>query len=141
MIHLLRGFLLILLLHFTTVILAENHVSENFADRKKDSLLLKKTINSDYKIHVKKMEGSIRLDGIVDEEDWKKAGKADNFYMVLPYDTSYSAAKSEVRMLYDEKAFYVGIVFHDTLPGKRPVESLRRDFTLDRKSTRLNSSH
>ena len=129
MIHLLRGCLLVFLLQFTTAIIAENHVSENITDRKKDSLILKKTINSDYKIHAKKMEGAIRLDGIVDEEDWKKAGKADNFYMVLPYDTSYSAAKSEVRMLYDEKAFYVGIVFHDTLPGKRPVESLRRDFT------------
>ena len=32
-------------------------------------------------------------------------------------------------MLYDDKAFYLAFTFHDTLPGKRPVESLRRDFT------------
>jgi hypothetical protein len=31
-------------------------------------------------------------------------------------------------MRYDEKAFYLAFIFHDTVPGKRPVESLRRDF-------------
>jgi hypothetical protein len=49
--------------------------------------------------------------------------------MVLPYDTGHSAAKSETKMLYDDKAFYLAVIFYDAIPGKRPVESLRRDFT------------
>ena len=95
---------------------------------KKDSLAITGTINQNYKIHAKKLEGTIKLDGIINEEDWLKAEKADNFYMVLPYDTGHSAAKSEIMMAYDEKAFYLALVFHDTIPGKRQVESLRRDW-------------
>ena len=69
------------------------------------------------------------MDGVINEKDWLQAEPASNFYMVLPYDTGHCAAKSEVKMLYDDKAFYLAVTFHDTLPGKRPVESFRRDFT------------
>src|SRR5659263_74121 len=31
-------------------------------------------------------------------------------------------------MVYDDKAFYMAVIFYDTIPGKRPVESLRKDF-------------
>jgi hypothetical protein len=86
------------------------------------------TINQKYTIHAKKATGTIKLDGIIDEADWLKAEVAKDFYMVLPYDTGHSAAKSEVRMVYDDKAFYLAVLFHDTLPGRRPVESLRKDF-------------
>ena len=81
-----------------------------------------------YKIHAKRITGTIKLDGIIDEADWLKAEVAKDFYMVLPYDTGHSAARSEVRMVYDDKAFYLAVLFHDTLPGRRPVESLRKDF-------------
>ena len=96
--------------------------------QKKESLSTLGTINQNYQIHAKKLSSAIKLDGIVDEADWKKAELANNFYQVLPYDTSHSIAKSEVRMAYDDKAFYLAVVFHDTVPGTRPVESLRKDF-------------
>ena len=86
------------------------------------------TVNHDFKIHANKLAGVIKLDGVIDETDWLKAEVANDFYMVLPYDTGHSVAKSEVRMVYDDKSFYLAIVFHDTLPGRRPVESLRKDF-------------
>lgn len=95
---------------------------------KRNSLLINNMVNKNFIIHVKKRIGEIMLNGIVDEDDWLKAEKATNFYMVLPYDTGHSVARSEVMMTYDHKAFYVALVVHDTLPGKRPVESLRRDF-------------
>ncbi len=75
---------------------------------KKDSLASIVTINQNYKIHAKKLGGTIKLDEIINEDDWLKAEKADNFYMTLPYDTGHSAAKSEIMMAYDEKAFYLG---------------------------------
>ena len=89
------------------------------------------TINQNYKIHAKHIEKSIKLDGILDEEDWLKAEKAGNFFMVLPYDTGHSVAKSEVMMAYDDKAFYLAFVFYDNTPGKRPVESMRRDWVFN----------
>lgn len=95
---------------------------------KKDSTSSVMTINQNFKIHAKRTTGVIKLDGIINEEDWLKAEKATDFYMVLPYDTGHSVAKSEVMMVYDDKAFYLAVIFHDTLPGKRPVESLRKDF-------------
>ena len=95
---------------------------------KKDSLSREGTVNRNFQIHAKRAKAVIKLDGIINEQDWLTAEKAKDFYMVLPYDTGHSVAKSEVMMTYDDKAFYMAVVFYDTLPGKRPVESLRRDF-------------
>jgi hypothetical protein len=120
---------LLLLIFLRTVSLAESNLSVTFPANGKDSLSLKKNINDRFKIHAKRLTGSIKLDGNIDEKDWLKAESAGDFYMVLPYDTGHSVAKSEVKMAYDDKAFYLAFVFHDTLPGRRPVESMRRDFT------------
>ena len=94
----------------------------------KDTLTAPQTINHNYKLLAKRLKGEIKIDGTPDEADWQVANKATDFYMVLPYDTSYSVARSEVMMAFDDKAFYVAFIFYDSIPGKRPVESLRRDF-------------
>lgn len=85
-------------------------------------------INKDYIFRVKKRSGNIKLDGLINEDDWHKGEIINLSNMVLPYDTGRATAKSEVMMTYDKKAFYLAFIFHDTVPGKRPVESLRRDF-------------
>jgi hypothetical protein len=119
----------VMLFTLQVVLHAENPLIISFPTHRKDSLVSKKTINQDYKIHVGKISDRIKLDGVIDEKDWLQAESASNFFMVLPYDTGQCVAKSEVKMLRDEKAFYLAVTFHDTLPGKRPVESFRRDFT------------
>ncbi len=86
-------------------------------------------INSDYVLNIRKMEGEIVLDGVIDEKDWLLADVATDFFMVTPYDTSYSEAVSEIRMTYDDDALYLSLVFYDVEPGPRVVESLRRDFS------------
>ena len=86
------------------------------------------SINSSYVLNIFKMKGKIILDGVIDEEDWLIADVATDFYMVTPYDTGFSEAVSEIRMTYDEEAFYVSLIFYDVVPGPRLVESLRRDF-------------
>ena len=95
---------------------------------KRESIPVINTINKNYIIRIKKSIGEIKLDGVIDEKDWRKAQIINLSHMVLPYDTGQAVAKSEVMMTYDEKAFYLVFIFHDTVPGKRPVESLRRDF-------------
>jgi hypothetical protein len=107
---------------FTLSLSAEN----NFKKRK-DSIQVN-TINKDFIIHVKKAADRIKLDGLLDEKSWDEAEKVSNFYMVLPYDTGHCKAKTYVMMTYDKKALYCASVFFDSLPGKRPVESLRRDW-------------
>ncbi|MFY9152017.1 MAG: DUF5916 domain-containing protein, partial [Prolixibacteraceae bacterium] len=84
--------------------------------------------NENYVLHVKKATAPIKIDGLISEADWKLAEKADNFRLVLPVDSGYAKSPSEVVMTYDDKAFYLGITFFDTIPGKRIMESFRRDF-------------
>ncbi|MEX0945291.1 MAG: DUF5916 domain-containing protein [Balneolaceae bacterium] len=86
------------------------------------------SVNSHYELHIQKMSGIITLDGVIDEGDWIQADVADEFFMVTPYDTSYSEAKSEIRMTYDEDAIYLSLIFFDVISAPRVVESLRRDF-------------
>jgi hypothetical protein len=81
-----------------------------------------------YKINTKEITDNITIDGILDEPAWLTADKATHFQRVLPTDTGFAIAQTEVRVIYDESNLYVGIVCYDPTPGKRPVESLRRDF-------------
>ncbi len=86
------------------------------------------TFNKDYVYRVKKSQSKITIDGIVDEPDWKMAQKATDFQRVLPVDTGLAYQQSEVALTYDDKALYLEFTFYDTIPGKRIMESYRRDF-------------
>jgi hypothetical protein len=83
---------------------------------------------SDYRIDINKTVESITVDGILDETVWSLTRKVSQFHMVLPIDTGYARAQTEVMVCYDDKNLYFGIICHDPIPGKRPVESLRRDW-------------
>ncbi|RMG22285.1 MAG: hydrolase [Bacteroidetes bacterium] len=85
-----------------------------------------------YRIHVRAADGPILIDGLLEEPAWQQAEVADSFYRVLPIDTGFASAQTEVRLCYDAQHLYMAIVCHDTLPGKRPVESLKRDFSFGR---------
>ncbi len=84
--------------------------------------------NENVILNVKKATAPIKIDGLINEPDWEKAEKANNFRLVLPVDSGLAKSQSEVVMTYDNKAFYLGITFFDTIPGKRIMESFRRDF-------------
>ena len=86
------------------------------------------TFNKNFVYHAKKAKGKIVVDGVFDEPDWLVAEKASNFYKVLPIDSGLAESKSEVMITYDDKAFYLAVTFYDDLPGKRLMESFRRDF-------------
>jgi Domain of unknown function (DUF5916)/Carbohydrate family 9 binding domain-like len=81
-----------------------------------------------YRINTVETTNNIKIDGILDEPAWLTADKATHFQRVLPTDTGFAIAQTEVRVIYDESNLYVGIICFDSTPGKRPVESLRRDF-------------
>ncbi len=76
---------------------------------------------------IKKAKGPIALDGILDEQDWKDADVATNFYLNYPVDTAAAPFQSEARLTFSDHALYVSYVCYD---DARPdiVQSLRRDF-------------
>lgn len=82
-----------------------------------------------YRIHIKETSEQISVDGLLDEDVWQVAEKAGHLQRVLPTDTGYAIAQTEVKLTYTPTTLYLGITCFDPLPGKRPVESLRRDFS------------
>jgi hypothetical protein len=82
-----------------------------------------------YRINIKQTSEKINIDGVLDEKTWITAEPTGKFQRVTPTDTGYAIAQTEVRLTYDDLDLYVGVICYDPTPGKRPVESLRRDFS------------
>ena len=90
-------------------------------------------VNRDkYKVSIVKTDRDLKIDGLMDEEAWQKAESAVHFQRVQPTDTGFAIAQTEVKLIYTAKTLYVGIICYDPTPGKRPVESLRPDFTFNK---------
>ncbi len=77
-----------------------------------------------------KAKGKIILDGKLDEEDWKSAAVAKDFYLNYPVDTALAPFQTEARLTFDEHHLYASFVCYD---DKTPdvVQSLKRDFNFD----------
>jgi hypothetical protein len=92
-----------------------------------------KAVNRDkYRINISRTSEAMKIDGILDEKSWLASEIAENFIRVTPVDTGLAIAKTTVVITYDKSNIYVGAVCYDPLPGKRPVESLRRDFEFNK---------
>jgi hypothetical protein len=88
-----------------------------------------KAVNRDkYRINISQTGEPMRIDGVLDEKSWQASDKAENFIPVTPIDTGLAIAQTTVLITYDKSNIYIGAVCYDPSPGKRPVESLRRDF-------------
>jgi hypothetical protein len=88
--------------------------------------------NAAYLIHIHRATGPIKIDGVLDEPSWSAAEVANDFYMILPMDTSFAQVKTEVRMTYSSTMLYLSAVCYDGKPGPNMVESLRRDFSFSK---------
>ncbi|MBK8504663.1 MAG: carbohydrate binding family 9 domain-containing protein [Saprospiraceae bacterium] len=81
-----------------------------------------------YQVHIKKTDKPLLLDGVFDEEPWKTAELVGKFHRVTPTDTGYAIAQTEVMVTYDQSNLYIASICYDPSPGKRPIQSLRRDW-------------
>ena len=84
---------------------------------------------NDFQIEISPTNERIIIDGEKNEEIWKTSPTIKDFFRITPVDTGYASAKTEVQLTYDNNNLYVAIICHDEITGKRPVESLRRDFS------------
>jgi len=80
------------------------------------------------RLDVRYITDVIKIDGVLDEEIWKSADVADNFWQFFPTDSVRAKQNTEVRILYDETTIYVSIRANSA-SGKYVVSSLRRDFS------------
>ncbi len=85
--------------------------------------------NEKYQYHIHPASAPIKVDGIADDQGWESAETATDFFMITPMDTSFSRARTEVKMTYDNDHMYILVINYKTVKGSIIVESLKRDFT------------
>ena len=73
--------------------------------------------------------GDIRLDGRLDEPAWQAAQPAGGFIQSYPKAGEKAPDPTEVRVLYDDDALYVGIRLFDQHPDSIAAQLARRDAT------------
>jgi hypothetical protein len=81
-------------------------------------------------LDIVKAKGAINLDGKLDEEDWKSASIAKDFFLNYPVDTAMAPFQTEARVTFDEHNLYASFVCYDD-QTPNVVQSLRRDFVFD----------
>lgn len=70
----------------------------------------------------------VSIDGVDNDAVWQVADSAKDFFMVLPMDTSFANVKTEVKVAYDNRNFYLLAICYKKGEGPNMVESLKRDF-------------
>src|SRR5437867_1225998 len=63
-----------------------------------------------------RLRGTIRLDGHLDEPAWAAAPVTSTFTQIDPHEGEPASQRTEVRVLYDDEALYVGVRLFDTGP-------------------------
>ncbi len=125
----LKGWIFILL----TVLFSGNVSAGAKKDKKDNPDLVQRSITA------VKIETPPVIDGILDEEIWLIADIADKFIQYSPFSGSPSKYRTEIRVLYDNTALYIGAMMYDPSPdsiyrelGQRDSYSLNADqFTID----------
>jgi len=110
--------LLILLIFFNTAVFAQNTVKNMQAAR---------TVIAP------------RIDGKLNEMSWQDAIPAKDFIQYVPYNGAAPGQPTEVRIIYDDRAIYIGAMMYDSAPdsiyrelGERDDDDINADFfTID----------
>lgn len=70
-----------------------------------------------------------KIDGVLEDPAWQNISPIDNFIQYSPHnDGRMSCFPTEVKLLYDDDAFYVGALMHDPAPDSILRELSERDF-------------
>jgi hypothetical protein len=86
------------------------------------------TARLDRKLSAVRATGPIVLDAQLDEPSWLAAPIAKDFIQNDPREGEPATFDTEVRLLYDSDALYIGVFARDEQPGGIIVNELRKDF-------------
>ncbi len=86
------------------------------------------TARSERRLKATQAQGPIALDGRLDEPSWASAPLATNFVQNDPREGEPASFETEVKLLYDNRALYIGVFARDPEPGEIIVNELRKDF-------------
>ena len=71
------------------------------------------------------------IDGKVDDDVWRRAKVITDFIQAERYEGEPATERTEVRILYDDRNVYVGVICYDSEPSEIIVSDARRDSNLD----------
>ena len=80
-------------------------------------------------------EEPIVLDGALKEVAWDFAEPAADFIQTEPLQGTPASERTEVRILFDAKNLYIGVICFDSHPERIVAKSLRVDFTPSEEDT------
>ena len=86
------------------------------------------TARNDRRLKATQANGPITLDGKFDEASWAAAPLATNFVQNDPREGEPATFETEVKLLYDHRAIYIGVFAKDPAPAEIIVNELRKDF-------------
>ena len=68
-----------------------------------------------------------RLDGVLEDAEWRNAAVIDEFVQQEPSEGDPATERTVVRLMYDEHALYVGVEAYDSIPNGVIATEMRRD--------------
>jgi hypothetical protein len=86
------------------------------------------TARKDRRLPAVRATSSITLDGRLDEPGWLNAPVAKDFIQNDPREGEPATFDTEVRLLYDDDALYIGMFAKDETPSGIIINELRKDF-------------
>jgi hypothetical protein len=89
------------------------------------------TARNSRRLLVSRAQGAIRLDGVLDDAAWVDVPMAHDFIQNDPREGMPATYDTEVRMVYDDRALYVGVFARDDEPGRLIVSDLKKDYSVD----------
>lgn len=72
-------------------------------------------------VAVRVPEGSIRIDGLLDDQAWSQAAPITDFIQKEPDEGAPPTEDTEVRVVYDSDAIYIGARMHNR--GRMPIQA------------------
>ena len=98
-------------------------VKYDYKDKKAIPFL--KPMNIKRKAEISKIQGKIKVDGILNEDCWKKITPLTGFIGI--YGNETDAEKTEVYIAYDKKNIYVGALCKESNTDKMQAKKCKRD--------------
>lgn len=89
--------------------------------------LTRSAIGSEQIVRSARLTSPITMDGVVDESAWQQARIIDNLVQDEPDEGAPPYARTEVRILHDDRALYVSAMMYDPAPDSIVSRLVRRD--------------
>lgn len=88
--------------------------------------------NSDKEVRVVRVESAPVIDGKLDEAVWQNAEVLTDFHQIRPSDGAEPSEPTEVYLLYDDDALYIGARMYDSEPDRIAAPTVRHGQGLGR---------